>query len=70
VGSYCSAEMPRLEQVYKRLLNDSSWFVKCAVGGRPPVVPPMTFTIFAGLAAGWLFDAVVEESRKTGGCAP
>jgi hypothetical protein len=36
--------------------------------------PLMTFTIFAGLAAGWTFYAAffraIEESRKTGGRGP
>jgi len=50
--------MPTLEQVCKRLFSDSSWFVKCVVGGLLLVVPVAHF-----LAFGYLYELVARARR-------
>ncbi|MGA3006942.1 MAG: DUF4013 domain-containing protein [Opitutaceae bacterium] len=50
--------MPTLEQVCKRLFGDSSWFVKCAVGGLLLAVPVAHFFSF-----GFLYELVARARR-------
>jgi hypothetical protein len=50
--------MPTLEQVCKRLFSDSSWFVKCVVGGLLLIVPVAHF-----LAFGYLYELVAQARR-------
>ncbi|HSY53324.1 MAG TPA: DUF4013 domain-containing protein [Opitutaceae bacterium] len=50
--------MPTLEQVCKRLFTDSSWFVKCVVGGLLLVVPVAHFFAF-----GYLYEMVARARR-------
>jgi len=57
-GEFSSAEMPTLEQVCKRLFNDSSWFVKCVAGGLLLVVPVAHFFAF-----GYLYELVARARR-------
>jgi hypothetical protein len=50
--------MPTLEQVCKRLFNDSSWFLKCVWGGLLLAVPVAHFFAF-----GYLYELVARARR-------